>query len=312
MEHLKLSMLALATGLLAACGTAPTGNAAPSPGVTSAGIDTSAGVADETVLTPSGKMRRACVHAVTDDVHPVDESAAVASCAVAAPSAVSPATDAEPAGWVAWADEDLATGVSFLQADFEVPPVPGDLEDAAANDQVLFIFPSLTPAINPPILQPVLQFGESADGGGAYWSIASWYLSEDANYWVSKVYRVNPGDRLRGTMKGTAPCSAGVCASWTVTLADLTQPALTTTLVTPAGRHHFVQIQGGALETYQIESCAQYPSKGVAFTDIVLRDDDGVTFTPKWKLFDNATAVPQCGFKATSPRASEVDLAYTP
>lgn len=263
------------------------------------------------LLTPFGKMNPACVHAASEvsdesaDGVEVDESSAVASCLTVKP-ALSAATDTEPPGWVEWADQDLASGVSFLSADFTVPPVP-----KSAGDQVIFLFPSLTPATNPPIIQPVLQFGAAADGGGTYWSIADWYLTESANSYNSKVVKVSPGDKLRGTIQGTGTCSAGRCTSWTITLADLTQPSLKTTLTTPAGRHHFVQLQGAALETYQMDGCDQYPASPLAFTNITVKSNSGAALTPKWKLFDNGTASPSCGFAATSPDPSEIDFAFT-
>ena len=272
------------------------------------------------LLTPFGKMNPACVHAVGDasdanDANDpsdpsaagvdVDESSAVASCLAVKPS-ITAATDTEPPGWVEWADEDLSSGVSFLSADFTVPPLP-----ESVGDQVIFLFPSLTPATNPPIIQPVLQFGAAADGGGKYWSIASWYLTESANSFNSKVVKVSPGDKLRGTIEGTGTCSAGRCTSWTITLADLTQPTLKTTLTTRAGRHHFVQLQGAALETYQMDGCDQYPPSPVAFTNLTVKSNSGAALTPKWKLFANATATPACGFKATSPSAAEIDFAFT-
>lgn len=254
-----------------------------------------------TVITPFGRMKRACVHADGEGVSDP-------SCITSSPSLAPGGTtgDAEPAGWVAWADQDLASGVSFLQADFTVPPVP-----AKVSDQVIFLFPSLTPSTNPPIIQPVLQFGAAADGGGRYWSIASWYLDINANSHNSKVVKVNAGDKLRGTIQGTGTCKNGVCSSWTVTLADLTQPSLKTTLTTTAGGSKYTQIQGAALETYEMTSCANYPSKGVSFTNIIMKDNSGNPLTPKWNLFNNTTATPQCGFKATSPTPDEIDLSYT-
>lgn len=257
-----------------------------------------------TVITPFGRMKRACVHAASGEV--ADEAASNPSCARAPSLAPGGTTgDAEPEGWVAWADQDNAAGISFLQADFTVPPVPSKV-----GDQVIFLFPSLTPSTNPPIIQPVLQFGEAADGGGRYWSIASWYLDINANSHNSKVVKVSPGDKLRGTIQGTGTCKNGVCTSWTITLADLTQPKLTTTLTTNAGKSKYTQFQGAALETYDMESCASYPSQPVAFTNIVMRDNSGKAITPAWNLFTNPTATPQCGFKATSPTPGEIDLGY--
>ena len=84
-----------------------------------------------------------------------------------------------------------------------------------------------------------------------------------------------------------------------------------TTLTTQAGRHHFVQLQGAALETYQMDGCDQYPPSPVAFTNITVKSNSGAALTPTWKLFDNGTASPACGFAATSPGPTEIDFAFT-
>ena len=94
-----------------------------------------------------------------------------------------------------------------------------------------------------------------------------------------------PGDKLHGTITGTSgtgTCAKGVCTSWTITLADLTRPSLTTTLTTPAGAYKYVQLQGAVVETYNIDSCAMMPPGPLSFTSIAAKADDGSTFTPSW------------------------------
>jgi hypothetical protein len=71
------------------------------------------------------------------------------------------------------------------------------------NDgQLIYLFNGLENTVgNYGILQPVLQWGNSPDGGGAYWAIASWYVTQDGNATVSPALtRVNPGDILTGKM----------------------------------------------------------------------------------------------------------------
>jgi hypothetical protein len=305
----------LAGASLVGCSGETSGDASGTSDL-SAAPDHVLSAAAATAITPFGKMNPVCVHQVDDPSTgtPVDESASLTACLAVAPKVPSSTTggtitadtDAEPPGWVEWADQDLASGVSLLSADFTVPATPSNV-----GDQVIFLFPSLTPSTNPPIIQPVLQFGEAANGGGKYWAIANWYLTEAANSYTSKLVKVSPGDKLRGTIEGTGTCSAGRCTSWTITLADLTQPTLKTTLVTQAGRHHFVQLQGAALETYQMTGCDQYPPSPIAFTNITVKSNAGAAFTPTWNLFENTTATPDCGFEASSPSPSEIDLAFT-
>ncbi len=51
------------------------------------------------------------------------------------------------------------------------------------------------------IYQPVLQWGESAAGGGNYWAVASWYVDGQGGIALhSSLVQVNPGDTLVGVM----------------------------------------------------------------------------------------------------------------
>ena len=53
----------------------------------------------------------------------------------------------------------------------------------------------------PYILQPVLQWGPSYAGGGAYWSITNWYVDGEGGTALYKpLINVSPGDVLQGVM----------------------------------------------------------------------------------------------------------------
>jgi hypothetical protein len=54
------------------------------------------------------------------------------------------------------------------------------------------------------IIQPVLQWGPSAAGGGAYWAIASWYVGGSGAVY-SALQTVAPGDSIFGNMTLTDP-----------------------------------------------------------------------------------------------------------
>jgi hypothetical protein len=49
------------------------------------------------------------------------------------------------------------------------------------------------------IIQPVLQWGSSAAGGGPYWAIASWFVG-GAHTVYSELKIVNAGDTILGNM----------------------------------------------------------------------------------------------------------------
>lgn len=87
--------------------------------------------------------------------------------------------------------------VSVFSASWIVPPEP-----ATKNGQTIFLFDGIQQNNNGPyILQPVLQWGPSAAGGGAYWSIASWYVDGQGGTALhSKLIPVNSGEYLHGNM----------------------------------------------------------------------------------------------------------------
>jgi hypothetical protein len=215
----------------------------------------------------------------------------------------SSATSPGVGGWTEWTNLVLPSGASFLEVRFVVPPVP-----TQAGSQTIFLFPSFTGDTNPPIIQPVLQWGSSAAGGGPYWAIASWYLDANANAYYGKLVRVNAGDVIDGKMAGTS-CKNAVCASWTITTTDVTQPTLTSTLTTKAGGYAYTQVQGGVIEVYDVSSCGQYPGGPIQFSDLVLKDENGAALTPQW-IQGSANLIPSCSYGITTPSSSEIDLAY--
>ncbi len=343
---LSLSAVAITAGLVVACSSATEDGASSGSDLAS---DSTSAASEATVITPFGRLKAACGHSVdadgkvnaelavsgcsasTSDARKKDAGAADAGKADAGKSDAGTKTDAgtssdaggpsteagtptgtddEPPSWAAWLEDDTTTGVSFLEADMVVPPLPTD-----ASDQVVYMFPSLTPTENPPIIQPVLNYGAEGSGsstvGGNYWTIADWYLDETGNYYISKVLKVAPGDKLHGTMQGTGTCANGVCSSWTITLADLTQPSLTTTLTTAAGSYKYVQLQGAVVETYNIESCSMMPAGPLQFTNIAAQANDGSTFTPSWTYLDLPGNITPCAISASYPAADAVDFTFT-
>ena len=206
-------------------------------------------------------------------------------------------------GWTEWTNLLTPNGASFLEVRFTVPPVP-----KTASQQTIFLFPSLTADTNPPIIQPVLQWGSSAAGGGKYWTIASWYLDANANSYYGKLVKVNAGDVIDGKIAGTN-CANAVCASWTITTTDITQPTLVSTLTTAAGSYKYTQVQGGVLEVYDVSTCAEYPAGPTSFTNLVLEDESGNVITPQW-IQGTANLISSCTYDIETPSSSEIDLTY--
>jgi len=62
----------------------------------------------------------------------------------------------------------------------------------------LFWWNGVEPADTSAVLQPVLQYGSSAAGGGDYWAYASWYVSSAHGSHFSTVETVQLGDIVTG------------------------------------------------------------------------------------------------------------------
>ena len=75
--------------------------------------------------------------------------------------------------------------------------MPGEPEVKAG--QTLFFWNGLEPADSSAVLQPVLQWGSSAAGGGNFWAISSWFVSSSQGSHFSPLVRVSPGDVIVGT-----------------------------------------------------------------------------------------------------------------
>jgi len=107
----------------------------------------------------------------------------------------------EEAGSVAYASwaNNGSSPISSFTTTWSVPAIP----DTTGN-QTIFISNSLAPASGNAVLQPVLQYGPSAAGGGPYWAVASWYIvGTDAYY--SSLISVSVGASLNAaiTLTGT-------------------------------------------------------------------------------------------------------------
>ncbi len=81
-----------------------------------------------------------------------------------------------------------------------MPSVPSN-----KGSQTIFLFNGMQDGLTSSsyIIQPVLQWGPSAAGGGKYWAITNWYVSGRSAYFGSLV-SVSAGASLTGVMKETA------------------------------------------------------------------------------------------------------------
>src|SRR5271170_5945542 len=140
---------------------------------------------EEMVLTPGGLHPKSQVHTVPfggrvhhtdDEVQLIDKDGNILhreprpkSLEVGAHDPPKPMAS----GWITYANWYNNTGDPICSFDttWTVPPAP-----TTNNGQTIFLFNSIEPGTYNAILQPVLQWGPSYAGGGAFWTVASWYL----------------------------------------------------------------------------------------------------------------------------------------
>lgn len=114
---------------------------------------------------------------------------------VRTPTTASTGVKPEQSGWIAYGDwYNTGDPINYFTTDWAVPDVP-----ATNNGQTVFLFNAIEPASGDAILQPVLQYGGSAAGGGAYWAVASWFLYPGGTYYTNLV-QVSTGQDLTGVM----------------------------------------------------------------------------------------------------------------
>ena len=97
-------------------------------------------------------------------------------------------------GWAtfAWWFNGTSSPIANYNTTWLVPPYP-----LTYKGQTLFQFNSIEPGDGTAILQPVLQYGPSAAGGGQYWAVASWFVIGDTAY-VTPLVQVWPKEQLTG------------------------------------------------------------------------------------------------------------------
>ncbi len=262
------------------------------------------------VLTPGGFRHPSLVHRVAPG-HALDVAAAgrvrlmnlatKATTEVALPDLHPGDVPGLGTGWIAYAFWKNTTGapVSSFRTTWRVPPAP-----ATDSGQTIFLFNGIDPT-NPSdaILQPVLQWGKSAAGGGPSWSIASWYVQGNGQAFHTNLIPVNPGDNLIGVMKLTGR-AAGMF-SYTSEFDGVANTLL------PVQNVAELVWCNETLEAYGVQQCSDYP--GGQRTDlraIELRTGDAspaVAWTPVNKVTD-------CGQHAVvvtdGATDGEVDLYY--
>ncbi len=266
------------------------------------------------VATPHGLMHHSCVGALAAGerisaggivLRANGERERLESCAYPRLNArtftpiVRRPIDPTTSGWIEASYWSSASGLGFLSAVFSVPPLP------VSTGGTVFFFPGAEPGDGSTILQPVLQYGSSASGGGDFWTAASWFCCPSGWTFYSSPIDVSPGDTILGTM--AASCSDSGC-DWDIETADISQ-GTSTTLTAADVTSSFTSIYGGVLEAYAVSDCSQYPdSPAITFAEVTLEDEDGNVLEPDWSTFVN-DVTPQCPY-GVEASATSATLSY--
>jgi acylphosphatase len=269
---------------------------------------------DELVLTPGGYRHESLVHSVdagvavdhdlekrTIRLTNLDTNAVVEEVPIAptAPGVV----PALGSGWITYAYWNNGTGtpLSSFTTMWQVPPAPS----TQGAGEVVFLFNGIQNyGANFGILQPVLQWGVSAAGGGAYWSVASWYVTSGGQAFHTNLVRVNPGDTLIGVMTLTG--QAGGLFNYTSAFEGIANTQL------PVQNIAELQWCNETLEAYGINACGNYPNTPLTqYTEINIRTGasaPAINWTP-------VNSVTDCGQHTTvvsnSSSWGEVDIYYS-
>jgi len=310
-HRLRIAFLAV----LSAAGIAHA--AAPSPTRVASMPDAvrPASVPGDYVITPNGYFHPSCVvHLDEDDeitaggdvLRPDGRSRKVGACAYPSFDASGRArTDVFYNGYIALSatDPDGTTNANQMKARWVVPSGPTN-----ASGQTLYFFPGLEQAPNViTILQPVLAwngFGDSA------WTMTNWNCCKSGTTFHGNTIRVRTGDRIEGTMKGT--CKNGQpCPTWRIVSTDVTT-GQTTTFKTSSFGQAFNWWFGGAMETYGVNTCNQFPANGsITFDHINVYDVDFVQVTPVWFDHVDGSNAPSCGYAVNATTRKTV-ITFTP
>eukprot|EP01100_Stratorugosa_tubuloviscum_P013622 TRINITY_DN692_c1_g1_i1.p1 TRINITY_DN692_c1_g1~~TRINITY_DN692_c1_g1_i1.p1 ORF type:complete len:343 (+),score=167.65 TRINITY_DN692_c1_g1_i1:57-1031(+) len=213
-------------------------------------------------------------------------------------------------GWQVWTTA-RSTSNSFdgFYGLFTVPNEP-----KTYVGQTLFMFTGLqnedwVPGPNSPpapsdfeIIQPVLQYGPSAGGGGKYWSLASWYVTVNAGFLVSRLIKVYDGDTINGTMQRLSDEVYLINSTNTRTNQNTTLIANKSRLKTNPWAYCTLEVYG------DVNNCDTYPSNPQFFTNLELYEGN-VKITPSWQV--HTTPSPICGEYITVENNNHITIHFT-
>jgi len=254
------------------------------------------------VLTPFGYRHKDCVVGVDSGSSVIETAEGITVTNGAGSYKIDkcpqPGTySALPSGWAVYEMYQSTQGVTSYNGTWVTPGTP-----KAQQTQTLFTFTGLQnaflengqPADSISIIQPVLQWGVSAAGGGQYWSLASWYVGNQGTVVYSTIQQVANGAQIMGTMVMNAN------NTWTITAAS---GSITTSInVSPGASELYAFV---TLEVYSVVKCGDYPTGTIPYTNLMI-DIAGKPSTPSW----TPTVTPGCNENVATSSPSTVTITF--
>ena len=257
------------------------------------------------VLTPGGYRDRSLVHHVPPGhvLDFADGRTAIRNLKTDIATEVPPSKAKGPTleqGWIAsacWVNDTQSPLTQFCSG-WQVPKPP-----TAQDDQVIYLFNGLQPPGGYAILQPVLQWGVSAAGGGAYWSIASWYVVSSGPSFHTNAVPVDVDEVLLG--KITLTNRQGAFFSYNCQFSGYPQTELNIV------NYPELSCCFEALEAYSMTQCPNYPASPSTRFFFIQVDYGNVGHPLNWVT---RASVTDCGQHVVvvdpSPVKGEVEIFY--
>ncbi|MDQ6616291.1 MAG: hypothetical protein M3083_16510 [Actinomycetota bacterium] len=216
-------------------------------------------------------------------------------------------------GWIEFSQWANNTGkpIVYFSTKWIVPPAP-----VSTDQQIVFLFNGLQQtSVGPYILQPVLQWGPSAAGGGNTWAITNWYVNGQGGTAIYKtLVEVNEGDVLQGVMTLTGQSPSG----FSYESAFVGYPACTLTVSNIAQLAWACETLEcyGATPSLPVPQCSDYPDVDLtSFYEIDLKVGTSVSAgtdaTLDWQAVTNYSDCGQkCVIASNASPGGEVRIYY--
>lgn len=205
-------------------------------------------------------------------------------------------------GWIEQVADHDSNAINDFSGDWTVPSSPTDTTDG----QTIFLWIGLDASStgdSADLIQPVLQWGPSAAGGGTYYSIDSWYIDfGSSTYYYGTLVSVASSDTIEGAVT-LAGCGHGLCVTNILTK-DTTSGNSATLNADIYGLNYGYAV----LETANWTKCGDYPASGATTFSSLSQTDSSGSYTPSWT--GTTLHNDSCGESQTITSSSSVTLNY--